>query len=310
MVFLFINLEVLSSQSINRYPPTHNPDRINLTVTENPSTSASVTWRTDTSVKIASAQIVLASANPTSVNDARNLNATNEVVISKNGSYKTLHWDGDTSGTVVNVVGVVNDYVYGDMYGKPDPVMFFCVNLPNASNMYLRLKPNVNTEKAIQQIATVLKKDNPSYPFTYHFVDDQFNQMFQNEQLISKLSRVFATLAIIISCLGLFGLAAYTAERRTKEIGVRKVLGASVTNITTLLSKDFLQLVFISCLVSFPLAWWMMHSWLQNYKYRIDISWWIFVAAGISAIVIALITISFQSVKAALSNPVKSLRSE
>jgi len=223
---------------------------------------------------------------------------------------KTLHWDGDTSGTVVNVVGVVNDYVYGDMYGKPDPVMFFCVNTPDASNMYVRLNPNANVEQAIQQIATVLKKDNPSYPFTYHFVDDQFNQMFQNEQLISKLSRVFAMLAIIISCLGLFGLAAYTAERRIKEIGVRKVLGASITNITTLLSKDFLLLVLISCLVAFPFAWWMMHSWLQDYKYRIEISWWILLIAGIVAILIALITVSFQAVKAAVANPVKSLRSE
>jgi ABC-type antimicrobial peptide transport system permease subunit len=223
---------------------------------------------------------------------------------------KTLHWDGDTSGTVVNVVGVVNDYVYGDMYGKPDPVMFFCVNTPDASNMYVRLKPNANVEQVIQQIATVLKKDNPSYPFTYHFVDDQFNQMFQNEQLISKLSRVFAMLAIIISCLGLFGLATYTAERRIKEIGVRKVLGASVTNITTLLSKDFLLLVLISCLVAFPLAWWMMHSWLQDYKYRIEISWWIFLIAGIAAVLIALITVSFQAIKAAIANPVKSLRTE
>ncbi len=223
---------------------------------------------------------------------------------------KTLHWDGDTSGTVVNVVGVVNDYVYGDMYGKSDPVMFFCVNTPDASNMYVRLKPNANVETAISQIASVLKKDNPSYPFTYHFVDDQFNAMFENEQLISKLSSVFATLAIIISCLGLFGLAAYTAERRIKEIGVRKVLGASVASITTLLSKDFLQLVLISCIVAFPVSWWMMNSWLQNYKYRIEISWWIFLAAGISAILIALITISFQSVKAAIANPVKSLRTE
>jgi ABC-type antimicrobial peptide transport system permease subunit len=176
--------------------------------------------------------------------------------------------------------------------------------------MYVRLKPNANVEAALKQIETVLKKDNPSYPFTYHFVDDQFNQIFQNEQLISKLSRVFAALAIIISCLGLFGLAAYTAERRTKEIGVRKVLGASVTSITTLLSKDFLQLVFISCIVAFPVAWWIMNNWLQNYKYRVQISWWIFLAAGISAILIALITISFQSVKAAIANPVKSLRSE
>lgn len=224
---------------------------------------------------------------------------------------KTLHWDGDTSGTVVTVVGVVNDYVYGDMYGKSDPVMFFCVNTPDESNMYVRLKPNANVETSIKQIGAVLKKDNPSYPFTYHFVDDQFNAMFENEQLISKLSRVFATLAIIISCLGLFGLAAYTAERRTKEIGVRKVLGASVGSITTLLSKDFLQLVLISCIVAFPVSWWMMNSWLQNYKnYRIEISWWIFLAAGVSAILIALITISFQSVKAAVTNPVKSLRTE
>jgi putative ABC transport system permease protein len=224
---------------------------------------------------------------------------------------KTLHWDGDTSGTLVNVVGVVNDYVYADMYGKPDPVMFVCLNNPDASNMYVRLKSNANVETAIEQIEAVIKKDNPSYPFTYHFVDDQFNAMFENEQLISKLSRVFATLAIIISCLGLFGLAAYTAERRTKEIGVRKVLGASVANITTLLSKDFLQLVLISCVVAFPVSWWMMNSWLQNYKnYRIEISWWIFLAAGISAILIALITISFQSIKAAIANPVKSLRTE
>src|SRR5436853_7250568 len=124
--------------------------------------------------------------------------------------------------------------------------------------------------------------------------------MFTNEQLVSKLSRVFASLAIIISCLGLFGLASYTAERRTKEIGIRKVLGASFAGITTLLSKDFLQLVIISCVVAFPVAWWIMHNWLQNYEYRIEISWWIFLAAGVSAILIALITISFQSIKAAI----------
>jgi putative ABC transport system permease protein len=223
---------------------------------------------------------------------------------------KTLHWNGDTSGAVLNVVGVVNDFVYGDMYGKPDPVMFYCPEYKNAAEMYVRLKPTANVEAVLKQIEAIIKKDNPSYPFTYQFVDDQFNQMFQNEQLISKLSSVFATLAIIISCLGLFGLAAYTAERRTKEIGIRKVLGASVSGITTLLSKDFLQLVTISCIVAFPVAWWMMHSWLQNYKYRIEISWWIFFAAGISAILIALITISFQSIKAAIANPVKSLRTE
>ncbi len=223
---------------------------------------------------------------------------------------KTMRWDGDTSGTVLNIVGVVNDFVYGDMYGKPDPVFFYCPEYKNTSEMYVRLKPTANVETALKQIETIVKKDNPSYPFTYQFADDQFNKMFLNEALVSKLSRVFAALAIFISCLGLFGLAAYTAERRTKEIGIRKVLGASVSGITTLLSKDFLQLVAISCIVAFPVAWWMMHSWLQNYQYRIEISWWIFLAAGVSAILIALITISFQSIKAAIANPVKSLRSE
>ena len=128
--------------------------------------------------------------------------------------------------------------------------------------------------------------------------------------LIGKLSRIFALLAIIISCLGLFGLAAYTAERRTKEIGIRKVLGASVTGITGLLSKDFLRLVFVSAIVAFPLSWWFMHKWLQNYAYRITISWWVFVLAGLLALIIALVTISFQSIRAAISNPVKSLRTE
>ena len=162
----------------------------------------------------------------------------------------------------------------------------------------------------IAKIEAVMKKNNPAYPFDYRFVDDQFNNMFLSEMLISKLSRVFAALAIIISCLGLFGLATYTAERRTKEIGVRKVLGASVSGIAGLLSKDFLKLVLISCIVAFPVAWWVMHNWLQSYSYRININPWVFVIAGLAAMLIAVITISFQSIKAAIANPVKSLRTE
>lgn len=176
--------------------------------------------------------------------------------------------------------------------------------------MYVRIKPTDNTEKVLAAIQGVMKKDNPAYPFDYRFVDEQFNQLFLSEMLVSKLSRVFATLAIIISCLGLFGLAAYTAERRTKEIGIRKVLGASVSSVTTLLSKDFLILVIISCAIAFPLAYWKMYLWLKGYQYHIDIQWWVFAAAGVTAIVIALATISFQSIKTALANPVKSLRSE
>ncbi len=223
---------------------------------------------------------------------------------------KILRNEGDPSGAKVTVVGVVNDYVYGNMYGKPDPVVFICIAPQSTTVMYTRIKSGINIQKAIAQIEAVMKKDNGAYPFDYKFVDEQFNNMFQNEMLISKLSRVFATLAIIISCLGLFGLAAYTAERRTKEIGIRKVLGASVSGIAGLLSKDFVKLVLIASLIAFPIAWLAMNSWLQNYQYRIAISWWVFIASGSTALLIALITISFQAIRAAIANPVKSLRTE
>jgi ABC-type antimicrobial peptide transport system permease subunit len=209
----------------------------------------------------------------------------------------------------LRVAAVVKDYVYGDMYGTPTPVVFYCLP-PFTTLMYVRTKAGVALESCLQKIEAVLKKDNPGYPFEYKFVDDQFNAMFMSEMLISKLASVFATLAIIISCLGLFGLAAYTAERRTKEIGVRKVLGASVPGIAALISKDFIKLVFISCLLAFPVSWWAMHNWLQGYRYRIEISGWIFVIAGLAAIFIAIITVSFQAIRAAVANPVKSLRTE
>jgi putative ABC transport system permease protein len=217
----------------------------------------------------------------------------------------------DNVYTNMTVIGVVSDYVYGNVYdGKAAPVIILCKPPEDQNFLYVRMKAQSNVEKALADIQNVMKKDNAAYPLEYKFVDDQFNQMFSGETQISKVSGVFAALAIIISCLGLFGLATFTAERRIKEIGIRKVLGASVAAITTLLSKDFLQLVVIACLVAFPVAWWIMHNWLQNYEYRIEISWWIFFAAGISAILIALITISFQSIKAAVANPVKSLKTE
>jgi putative ABC transport system permease protein len=223
---------------------------------------------------------------------------------------KIIHYEGDTSGTVAIVVGVVNDYVYGNMYGTPDPVLFVCTAPQNTTLMYVRTKAQVNIEQMLTKMETIMKKNNPAYPFQYRFVDDEFNDMFLSEMLISKLSRVFAALAIIISCLGLFGLAAYTAERRTKEIGIRKVLGASVSGIAGLLSKDFMKLVIVASIIAFPIAWWAMHNWLQRYSYRIEISWLIFIAAGGVALLIALITISFQAIRAATANPVKSLRAE
>jgi putative ABC transport system permease protein len=207
------------------------------------------------------------------------------------------------------IVGVIKDYVYGNMYGKPDPVVFYC--MPQfAVLMYVRMNAQTNKEAGLLKIGEVMKQYNPAYPFTYSFVDDQFNGMFVNETLMQQLSRLFASLAIIISCLGLFGLAAYTAERRTKEIGIRKVLGASVTGITRLLSADFLKLVAIAALIAFPVAWYTMEQWLDKYPYRVTIHYWVFALAGLAAMLIALLTISFQSIKAALMNPVKSLKAE
>ena len=175
--------------------------------------------------------------------------------------------------TTYHVVGVIHNFIYGDMYGKTEPLIFFC-NPSRDNYMYIRLTAGKSVEQSVAQVQNVLKRDNPGFPFDYRFMDDQFNNLFKSEMLIGTLSRVFAFLAIFISCLGLFGLAAYTAERRTKEIGIRKVLGASVQGITTLLSTDFLKLVIISVVIAFPVAWWMMHKWLQDYAYQFPLIGW------------------------------------
>jgi putative ABC transport system permease protein len=147
-------------------------------------------------------------------------------------------------------------------------------------------------------------------PFTYSFVDEEFNNQYIAEQQTGRIFITFAALAIFIACLGLFGLAAYAAEQRTKEIGIRKVLGASVSNVAAMLSKSFIKLVVIASVIGFPVAWWAMDKWLQGFAYRINMSWLIFLAAGLIAIAIALITVTFQSIKAAIANPVRSLRTE
>jgi ABC-type antimicrobial peptide transport system permease subunit len=185
---------------------------------------------------------------------------------------------------------------------------------PSATNWFGTLTFKLNNKNAtsdnIKAITAVFKKYNPNYPFEYYFVDVSYATKFLGEKRFGQMAAVFAGLTIFISCLGLFALAAYMAENRTKEIGVRKVLGASISAITTLLSKDFLQLVLIAFIIASPLAWWAMHSWLQDYAYRVDISWWVFAITGVVSILIALFTVSFQAIKAALMNPVNSLRSE
>ena len=164
--------------------------------------------------------------------------------------------------------------------------------------------------EAIKAAEAQFKQYNGEYPFSYHFLDDLFNNLYKGEQTEGKLFNYFAAIAIFISCLGLLGLAAYTAQVRTREIGVRKVLGASVSRIVGLLAQDFVKLVFIAIVIATPLAWFAMHKWLEAYAYRISIGWWVFAVAGAIAAVIAFVTISFQSIKAARANPVKSLRAE
>jgi putative ABC transport system permease protein len=208
-----------------------------------------------------------------------------------------------------NIVGVINDFVYNSMYAPPAPLILYS-DTSNVFTMTLRFKQNADLKMALAKAESVVKNDNPGYPVEFNFIDAQFNQLFKTESLIGRLASVFAVLAIIISCLGLFGLSAFTAERRTKEIGIRKVLGASITGLAQLLSKEFIRLVIIACFIAFPFAWLMMNNWLQDYEYRIQIDWTIFIAAGLLAIIIALLTVSFQAIKAALANPVKSLRSE
>lgn len=207
------------------------------------------------------------------------------------------------------VIGIVEDFVFNDMYGSAGPVMLYC--FPQAGeNMIIRAKDGADLQKLVAATNRVLTSFNKGYPFEYKFVDEKFNKLFLSETLIGNLAIIFSALAILVSCLGLFGLAAYTAERRTKEIGIRKVLGASVNSLTRLLSVDFLKLVCISCIVAFPLAWWSLHNWLQHYQYRTTVEWWVFPLAAVIAILIAVVTVSFQAIKAAIANPVKSLRTE
>jgi len=176
--------------------------------------------------------------------------------------------------------------------------------------LYARVNPHTNLPTLLDKIQSVYKKYDQDTPFSYSFVDDAFNEQYKAEDRLASIFSVFTYITVIIATLGLFGLAAFTIEQRTKEIGIRKVLGASLTSITALLSKDFLKLVLLAIVIGSPVAWWAMNKWLENFVYRINIGWWVFALAGGLAILIAALAVSFQSIKAAIANPVKSLRSE
>jgi len=215
--------------------------------------------------------------------------------------------DGD--GTKWTVVGVVKDFIMGSPFGDKKPMVILG---PKAwfTTIHYRLNTNHNIADNLKTIETIFKKFNPDYPFEYQFIDKTYEQKFKETKAIGTLAMVFAGLTIFISCLGLLALIAYMAETRMKEIAVRKVLGASVVQVTSLLSIDFIKLVVIAIFIATPIAWWAMDQWLQDYSYRIAIHWYYFAVAGLMAILISMATISYQTIKAALVNPVDSLRDE
>ena len=232
-------------------------------------------------------------------------NSLAEIIGNKNIIGSTISRDS----TKYTIVGVVDNFLYNSMYTAPMPLILF----PDTSSTYvlsMRYKSGINFPTANDALVKTIKADNPGFPVYLNFIDDQFNNFFAFETMVGTLAGIFAILAIFISCLGLFGLAAFMAEQRTKEIGVRKVTGASVSQIVVLFLGDFTKLVLVSCLIAFPIAWLFMHNWLNNYEYRISIHWYIFLVAAVMALVISLTTVSFQALRAAWVNPVKSLRTE
>jgi putative ABC transport system permease protein len=218
---------------------------------------------------------------------------------------KTVAWEGNK----FTVIGVVKDLVMASPYDPLIPTIYYIAPYP-VYTINIRINPTLSAAAAVGQIKSVFTKYSPAEPFDYKFADEEYDTKFRAEERVGKLAGFFTILAVFISCLGLFGLASFVAEQRKKELGVRKVLGATVFNLWKMLSGDFVGLVVLSCLISIPIAWYLLHQWLQQYAYHTPVSWWIFATAGVGAILITLLTVSFQSVKAALMNPVKSLRSE
>ena len=209
------------------------------------------------------------------------------------------------------IVGVAKDMVMNSPYEEAKPTLFTLLAPGDAGNVVItRINPAMGARAALDKITPVFRQFDPDQPFEYHFVDDDYAQKFSGEERVGRLASVFSGLAVFISCLGLFGLISFVAEQRKKEIGIRKVLGASVVNVWGLLSGDFVVLVSISLLIAAPLAYWAMRGWLQNYHYRTTMSWWIFAAAGVGALLITIVVVSVQAIRAALVNPIRSLRAE
>jgi predicted permease len=244
---------------------------------------------------------------------SKNYGSDSSNIIINEAAVKAMHMKDPVGKTVqffghnAQVIGVVKDFHFESMHEAIKPSV---INLVPHGGTIIASIQNNNQQATISAIQHLYESFNHGFPFTFNFLDEAYQQQYESETRVSVLSKYFAGLAIIISCLGLFGLAAFTAQKRRKEIGIRKIVGASVSSITTMLSKDFLILVSISLLIAFPVSWWLMNNWLRSFAYRISITPFVFVIAGLIIIIITLFTVSFQSIKAAIANPVKSLRTE
>jgi putative ABC transport system permease protein len=216
------------------------------------------------------------------------------------------------------VAGILEDFNYASLQNKIDALCLFVTQdndttslwAKNGGCLFVSINPRVNIPGFISQAKTVYEKYDSESPFSYHFLDDAFDSLYKAENRLFKILTAFTAFIIFIASLGLFGLAAFMVVHRTKEVGIRKVLGASATQLSLMLSKDFAKLVIVSIIIASPVAWWIMNKWLEGFAYRINISWWIFLVAGIIALLVAWMTVGFQAIKAAIANPVKSLRTE
>ncbi len=249
--------------------------------------------------------------DPSNLNDSTGF-IINETAVKymglKNPVGETIEWIGNSK---YHIIGVVKDMVTSSPYDQAKQTFFYLIpSWGHMNNINIRVNPAANMRDALAKISVIFKKFDPASPFVYQFADEEYAKKFNDEERIGKLASSFATLAIFISCLGLFGMASFTAEKRIKEIGIRKVLGASVFNLWRLLSKEFVGLVIISFLISVPLSWYLMNHWLLNFEYRAEITGLLFAWTALGTILITLLTVSYQSIKAAITNPVNSLRSE
>jgi ABC-type antimicrobial peptide transport system permease subunit len=233
----------------------------------------------------------------------------NKAAVDAMGLKNPLGMQIRNGGTPFTVIGVLDNVVMESPFKPVDPMMIF-FRPESANSISIRLNKAISPQKALTSIEYIFKTYNPSVPFEYQFVDQEFQKKFITEDLISKLTNIFAALAIFICCIGLAGLASFTIEKRFREIGIRKVLGASVQQLLLLISKEFLKLVLIAFVIAVPLTWWLMNNWLDKYTYRINISIWLFGIVGVLVLLLALLVVSLNTMRAATSNPVKSLRTE